>query len=342
MNNYQVKLITNTQEWEQFVRMQPFTLMTQSYKYGEFYAKLNESYTIFGLYRKESLVGGALVISVHARRGNFLYMPYGPIIPDLNHEKLKTFLDGVKEFAIKKRYDFVRLSPFWDNNSTNQDILRSCGCRPAPMHALAEYTWLLDVAHEDDELLGKMNKNHRNLIRRCIKEGVRLEIKNDEKSLALFNSLHDTTAARHKFHRFSSTYITQEFNIFKEAGESAVFLAYLPDGRLDAAAVVFFYGTMAAYRHGASLNLNNKIPTSYLIQWHVIQKARKRGMKWYNFWGIAPDNAPASHPFKGITHFKKGFGGIHKDLIHCQDIPLSQTYWITWIIETARKIKRGF
>ena len=72
------------------------------------------------------------------------------------------------------------------------------------------------------------------------------------------------------------------------------------------------------------------------------KEAKKRGMKWYNFWGIAPDDAPASHPFKGITHFKKGFGGEEKQLLHCQDMPLSWKYWINWFIETVRSKKRGF
>jgi lipid II:glycine glycyltransferase (peptidoglycan interpeptide bridge formation enzyme) len=117
----------------------------------------------------------------------------------------------------------------------------------------------------------------------------------------------------------------------------------LPDGRLDGAAVIIYYGNMAAYRHSGSLNLDSRYPTSYLLQWHAIQEAKGRGMEWYNFWGIAPENATKKHPFFGITHFKKGFGGENKKLLYCQDFRINKTrYLLTKIIETIRRIRRGF
>ena len=99
---------------------------------------------------------------------------------------------------------------------------------------------------------------------------------------------------------------------------------------------------MSAYRHSASLNKNPKLPSSYLIQWEAILESKHRNKKYYNFWGIAPNDSKKSHPFAGITHFKKGFGGFQKNLLHCQDLPITKKYYITFIIEMARKIKRGF
>ena len=65
-------------------------------------------------------------------------------------------------------------------------------------------------------------------------------------------------------------------------------------------------------------------------------------MRWYNFWGVEPKDASASHPFSGIGHFKRGFGGFQEDLLHCQDLPITKKYWVNWIVETIRKRKRGF
>ena len=76
--------------------------------------------------------------------------------------------------------------------------------------------------------------------------------------------------------------------------------------------------------------------------WESIKEAKNRGMKYYNFWGIAPDKARKNHPFYGITHFKKGFGGYKKELLPAQDLPVSVKYWFNWVIETFRSIKRGF
>lgn len=341
--NMQIKLIENKQEWEEFVSQQPYTLFVQSCHYGEFYEAMGEQSWIFGIYEKGELIGGSLVVSVHAKRGSFLYLPYGPILPlDKKSESLAEFTVFLKQFARKSKYDFIRVSPFLNDDEQNRGAFKSAGFRPAPMHILAETTWLLDLAPAYHDLLMNMNKNHRNLLHRCERGGVRVEKFNYASALNDFNKLHDLTSRRHKFHRFSDEYVTKEFNAFAPYEQALVLHGYLPDSSLDSSAIIIYYGNMAAYRHGASLNLDKKIPTSYLLQWEAIREAKKRGLRWYNFWGIAPDNAPTNHPFNGITHFKKGFGGAQKNLLHCQDLPINKKYWINWLVETFRREKRGF
>jgi peptidoglycan pentaglycine glycine transferase (the first glycine) len=333
----EIRQITNKQEWEDFAKKQSETIMTQSSNYGDFFESMGEESWVFGVYEDEKLIGGSLVVSTHAKRGSFLYLPYGPIG---NITKiLKPLTKYLKQFAKYNNYDFIRVSPFL--LETNKELFENLGYKNAPMHVLAETTWLLDLKKSEDQLLADMNKNHRNLIRRCIKEGVLIEKSEDPKALEDFNKLHDFTAKRHKFTRFSNDYVDKEFEAFKP-GEALVYKAYLPDGKLDTSSVIFYYGNMACYRHSASLLQNNKIPTSYLLQWESIKEAKNRGMEYYNFWGIAPENSSKKHPFFGITHFKKGFGGFQKDLLHCQDLPITKKYWINWTVETLRRIKRGF
>lgn len=339
----EIKQITNKKEWEEFVLNQLYTLFVQSSHYGEFYEATGEKAWIFGIYNDEKLVGGSLVVSVHAKRGDFLYLPYGPILPsDKKSEALEQFTDFLKQFAQKNKYDFIRVSPFLNDEKENRGVFKAAGFRPAPMHILAETTWILDLTPAYHDLLMNMNKNHRNLVHRCEREDVRVEKFTYASALDDFNKLHELTAQRHKFHRFSDDYVNKEFSAFALHDQALVLHAYLPDGSLDSSAVIMYYGNMAAYRHGASVNFDKKTPTSYLLQWEAIKEAKKRGCKWYNFWGIAPDNALNNHPFRGITHFKKGFGGAQKDLLHCQDMPISKKYWLNWLVETIRKEKRGF
>ena len=334
----QIKKIEIINEWEDFILTRLNTLFVQSVHYGEFYKKMDEQSWIFGIYENDKLVGGSLVVSTHAKRGNFLYLPYGPI----GDRGLKEFFNFLRNHAEDNNFDFIRVSPFLDENNINKNLYSKLGFRNAPMHMLAETTWLLNLEQNETQLLKAMNKNHRNLIHRCEKEGVKIEIRNNIDDLKDFNRLHDETAKRHNFHRFSSDYITKEFSSFAPYNEALIMNAYLQNNELDSSAVIIFYGNMASYRHGASLNLNNKIPTSYLIQWEAIKEAKKRGIKFYNFWGIAPDNSSKRHPFYGITHFKKGFGGRQLDLLHCQDLPITWKYWLNWLVESIRKIKRGF
>ncbi len=339
---YLVKEVIDREQWETFLLSEPWTLFTQSSAYGDFYRSLGESAWIFGVYEGEKLVGGALVVSTHAKRGNFLFVPYGPVCTKGHEGIIPILLQHIKAFGKKSGYVFLRISPYEESSPQGTAFWKELGAKPAPMHVLAETTWLLDIRPSVDELLAHMNKNHRNLIRRLEKEGVRVEIRTDDEAIALFNTLHDVTALRHKFTRFSATYITKEFQAMRSVEGASVLLGYLPDGTLDAAAIMMKYGTMAAYRHGASLGKDKRLPVSYLVQWAAIQEAKRLGGIWYNFWGIAPEGASSSHPFHGITHFKKGFGGFLKELEHCQDIPLSPWYALNWLIETFRRFRRGF
>lgn len=343
----QVKQIFNKEMWEKFVREQPYTLFVQSWKYGEFYSSIGEQFWIWGIYDEDKLRGGSLLVSVHAKRGNFLYAPYGPLIsPELSEpdrdQALQVFFAHLKKFAKENKYDFIRVSPFFKNTDKINAAFRANGLRPAPMHILAEYTWILNLEPSEEELLKNMEKNHRNLIKRCERAGVRIEISRGEEAVASFNRLHDVTAARHNFHRFTNDYVQKEFSVFALDNEAVSLLAYLPDGTLDSAGIFIYYGTMGVYRHGASLISDKKIATSYLLQWEAIREAKRRGLRWYNFWGITPDKAPEGHPFKGITHFKKGFGGFPRQLLPCHDLPVSWRYWINWIVETFRSLNRGF
>lgn len=330
-----IRRIDNPNVWDAFIKKQPYTLFVQSPQYGNFYRAMGEQAWIFGIFDGHELIGGSLTVSTHAKRGNFLYLPYGPINPT------PEFFYFLREFAKGEGLDFIRVSPFLDDTDEHRTMFKNAGFKRAPIHALAETTWLLDVQMDDDALLAAMNKNHRNLVRRCEREGVRVSLNSDAGALARFNNMHDATAARHGFHRFSMEHIEKEFHAF--APENAIVAeAYLPDGTLDAAAVILLYGSMACYRHGASYGKDKKLPTSYALQWEVIREVKRRGYALYNFWGIAPERTKPSHPFYGISHFKRGFGGAQKKLLPCQDRPLSVRYWVNWIVETLRRIKRGF
>lgn len=338
-----VKQITDPKVWDSFVQSQVYTLFVQSSYYGKFYEQMGERSMLFGIYEHDVLIGGTLAVTTHAKRGTFLYVPYGPLLPKGREEELLPILIAhIVQFSKKEGVDFIRVSPFIEETDETKRLYKNNAFRDAPIHVLAETTWLLDIQPTEEEILSHMNKNHRNLIRRCEREGVRVVQDTSSEALEDLNKLLNHTVKRHNFVRFSEAYIKNEFTIFAAEDKASIFRAYLPDGTLDAAAIIMFYGNMACYRHSASLGSNSKLPSSYLIQWRVIQEAKQRQMHWYNFWGIAPESAPKHHPFRGITHFKKGFGGFQYNLLHCQDLPLNKKYWMNWGIETIRRIKRGF
>ena len=234
----------------------------------------------------------------------------------MQEQAFQALFNHLRTFAKKEGYDFVKASPFIDETQQSEILFKRIGFRPAPLHVLAETTWLLDVSPDEETILMNMKKNHRNLIRRCKREGVRIEIHTDDEALNRFNDMHDEVVRRHNFHRFSRKYIEDEFHALVKHGEAAIFEAYLPDGRwMPVQSLCFLVPwPIIAIVHHLIWIRNYQLRIS--IQWAVIQEAKKHGCTDYNFWGIAPKDAGKDHPFYGITHFKKGFGGRQKDCLH--------------------------
>jgi lipid II:glycine glycyltransferase (peptidoglycan interpeptide bridge formation enzyme) len=287
----------------------------------------------------------ALVTKVEARRGTFLYLPYGPLMKNLSdRESLEGFFVELRKKAMEENATFIRVSPYWPENETNQQLLKSLGFHPAPIHMLAETLWVLDLdGKNEEELLAQMDKKHRNLVRRAEKDGVTIASTVDPEAVERFIALHWQTVGRHKFTPYPKSYFRHQVEIFARQNEVKVLEAYYQN-ELLASAIIMYFGKAGAYHHGASSSLpeHRKIPASYLLQWEAIKEAKKRDCTSYNFWGIAPDTASSKHPFYGITHFKTGFGGRRIDLMPCQDLKINAKYYVNWGIEKFRKWKRGF
>jgi lipid II:glycine glycyltransferase (peptidoglycan interpeptide bridge formation enzyme) len=66
--------------------------------------------------------------------------------------------------------------------------------------------------------------------------------------------------------------------------------------------------------------------------------AKHRGMQHMDLFGIAPDDAPASHPWQGFSAFKKKFGGSVVQHAGTWDIPLTGKYRLYSSAQRARKI----
>lgn len=340
----EIKEITNKKQWEDFVKFNRKTTFLHSWNWGEFNRKTGETIWRLGIFDNQELLAIVLVIRIKARRGSFLFVPQGPIlnlnIINLKSKILNELFVFLKNLGKKEKVDFLRISPLLENNTENLEIFREASFKNAPIHMMhPELTWILDIEKSEDEILKNMRKTHRNLIRRAVKEKVEIIQNNNEEHLKAFYNIHLETVQRHKFTPFSYDYINSEIQAFKNDQQVEIFSAKY-DNEIISSAIVVFYGEQAFYHHGSSSSKYYKIPSSYLNLWEAIKEAKKRGKKKFNFYGIV-ENKP-KHPWSGLSKFKKGFGGYQEELLHCQDLPLTKKYLLTYLIETGRKIKRGY
>ncbi len=335
-------------EWEGFLLGLSRPPFLQSWNMRAVHEALGEETLTIVVREGDSIIGVALVAVVRARRGHYLYLPYGPVMSDAGWKHF----DELTAYLVKRGkeldVDFIRSSPFIEDTDDNKSLYAGNGWKRAPIHMLAEHIWWLDISGTEEETQKGMRKTMRNLIRKAGKEGVTIRQSTDLKDVERFIQIHKDTVTRHNFVPYSNKLFTTQVESFTEDDEVVVYTAEY-EGKEISSGIMMYYGDMASYHHGASLSEYNRIPASYVLQWTAIQEAKKRGCTTYNFWGIVPEHKFYSkvlhrpHPFIGVTKFKTGFGGELYNLLPCQDLPLTTKYrFFTRPIEVARRIKRGF
>lgn len=341
-----IQEITDKKQWEDFADHCPEKTFCQSWNWGVFNKTMGDSYWRFGIFNEDSLIAIAQVIKISAKRGTFIFVPHGPIFKKKGQEKevISILLDYLKQLGKKNKADFIRFSPLLERTNEYINIYKDLGFNTAPIHMHPELTWELGLERNEGELLADMRKTTRYLIRQGEKnEDVVIEKSQSYEDLEAFEEVYKITADRHSFVPFSMKYLKNELEAFKNDDQIVIFSGKYK-GEIVASAMVIYWKGGAFYHQGASSLKYPKIPVSYLVQWEAIKEAKKRNCKVYNFWGIAPESeleAKENHPWKGLSLFKKGFGGYKKEYVKTQDYPLSIKYWLIYIFEEIRKRQRN-
>ncbi|MFA5746715.1 MAG: peptidoglycan bridge formation glycyltransferase FemA/FemB family protein [Candidatus Paceibacterota bacterium] len=353
----EAKEITEKKQWEDLLLDCKEKTFLQSFNWGEFNRSLNSKIWRLGVFDGENLIAAAQFIKVSARRGKFLFLPHGPILkgecPAQKKEQIfDLLLSGAKKIAIAEKCWFIRIAPIWEKNEANEKIFKEKGFRDAPIHMHPEFTWELGLEGREEDILARMRKTTRYLIKQAEKGGdIEIVQSADIKDLKLFDPIFRETARRQNFVPFSLGYLEKEFQAFLNDGKISFFFGKYK-GEIVSAAMIIFWSGLAFYHQSGSTH--SKAPVSYLLQWEVIKEAKRRGCKAYNFWGIAPfekvgekdggqkiEIKDKDHPWYGLSLFKMGFGGRTKEYVKTKDLPLSSLYWLTFIFETLRKKKRN-
>lgn len=334
---------------------QSFHSFLHAWAWGNFSVAMGNEVVRLGAYEGERLVAVALLIFVRARRGNFISVPHGPVFQDGSvvpeRERLvAAFTKEAKRRSASFGARFIRVNPFIQRTPEHAQLFSHLGYRRAPLYTSAENTWILEIDKSEEDLLVGMRKNTRNLVRRAAREGVEVIASTSTDFIEAFCEVYEETVQKHDFVPFSKKYLTEEVRAFNGVGqprlvsgegtEARIYLAKW-SGKVLSAAIVIFYGNSAYYHHGANSLEHRKVPAAYALQWQAIRDAKAHGKKLYNFWGIAEDEENSNHPWHGLTFFKQGFGGHRVNLTHTHDLPLTSTYWLSYLADKWTAWRRG-
>ena len=346
---FKLKEIKDKNIWEDFLSSVEEKTFLQSWNWGDFNKKTGSDILRYGVYRDEELIATAFVFKVEARRGSFLFLPHGPNLKKvdipLKKEVIRFLLEALKGIAKKENCVSVKIAPLWSRTKENTSVFKELGFRESPIHIHPDITWELDLSPNKEDLLLDMRKTTRYLIRKAERdEGIQIIKSKDIRDVGEFNKIYQITKNRQEFIPFSLNYLKDHFESFVEDDQILILLARY-NGEIIASGIFVFWNNIGFYHHGASSLKYPKVPASYLLMWRAIEEAKERGCKKFNFWGTAPISETGEynkkHPWAGLTLFKMGFGGRSKKYVKTQDFVISSRYWLSFIFEKIRKIKRG-
>ena len=283
--------------------------------------------------------------------GNYLYCPYGPIAKD--DKGFKSALKSLNELAREQKAIFIRVEPF---EAPQAQLLPKNTRKSKDLNP--KETWLLDLTGTDDELKAKLPSRLLRYYRAANKKGITIEKTHDPNDIHYLLDLQKALAKKKGISTFSEHYLATELSqpfatlylvkcnmdgwpslgdphgAKRHGGKCEDRTRPVPMAgpveredkirpEVIAAGLVFDDGDTRYNLQGAQSEEGRKLHATGILTIQLILDAKKKGLKTFDFWGIAPEGASKDHPWAGFTNFKKTFSGHQYDHAGTYDIVLN-------------------
>lgn len=339
---------------EKFLKEKKASLL-QSWHWGEFQNSLGRKIWRFGIEDDGFQASAQIIRHSLPFSKSYLYCPRGPFFPFVqSSEKLKVesenlfelIIKKIREIAKKENSIFFRIDPeITLENKEFISTLKNLGFIKSKKEVQPKDTLILDISKKEDEILAQMHHKTRYNIGLAKRKGVMVRQSVGSKEVNQFYALMFKISKRDGFSPHPKEYYQKQIEVLEKAGLVKLFVAETDresgfknqESRIIAAIIVSFYGDMATYLHGASNYQYRNLMAPHLLQWEAILEAKKRGCKYYDFWGIQSEKHKArikNQGWAGITRFKRGFvptdsvgGGREMNYIGAWDLPIQKVWY---------------
>lgn len=274
------------------------------------------------------------------------YSPRGPVADLESEEQISALFKGAARVAREEGAIFLKIDPDVPvDNQRFREILLKAGFKKNETGldfdgVQPNFVFRLDITPSEEKLLGNMHSKWRYNIRLAGKRGVKVRKAKGREDLRLFYELLQETAQRDKFLIRDYEYFEWIWDNMVEKELACIFLAEY-QGVLVAATLALLSAGKTWYLYGASSNMHRNVMPNYLIQWEMIQWARRQGCSVYDFRGVSGD-LDEDNPLYGLYRFKKGFNGELLEFIGEWDKVYSPIlYWLwTRVLPVYLKLSR--
>lgn len=242
--------------------------------------------------------------------GNYLYCPYGPVAKDT--ASFRAALKSLQDLAREHSAVFIRVEPFEKDQAK---LLPKTAKKSTDLNP--KETWLLDLTGKDDDLKAKLPSRLLRYYRGMEKKGITVEKSHNPDDIHYLLDLQKALASKKGINTFSENYLKTEL---KQPFATLYLVKF--ENKIIAAGLVFDDKDTRYNLQGAQTDEGRKLHATGILTIQLILDAAEKGLKTFDFWGIAPEGAPKNHPWAGFTNFKKTFGGYEFDHAGTYDIVL--------------------
>ena len=265
--------------------------------------------------------------------GNYLYCPYGPIAKEST--SFKAAIKSLDKLAKEHQAIFIRVEPFEERfaNSLPKSAQKSTDLNP-------KETWLLDLTGNDEEFKQKLPSRLLRYYKQADKKGITIKTSHNPNDAHYLLDLQKALAKEKGINTFSEEYYKAQIN---QPFSTLYLLEYNNSeaGKKDeiiAAGLVFDDEDTRYNLQGAQTEEGRSLHATGILTIQLIIDAKKKGLKTFDFWGIAPERAPKNHPWAGFTNFKKTFKGEEYDHAGTYDIVIKPLRYKLY--QLTRKLNR--
>ncbi len=266
-----------------------------------------------------------LAILKNTPTGDYLYLPYGPVAKDA--KSMKQAINNIEALAKFHHCIFVRIEPQLDNPTEYlpKTAKKVKDISPAD-------TWVLDLTPEQATLISQFSQGTRTRYNTYAKKGLTVETTREPAEIKHLVALQNQLFKQKHLTAYDEQYLKKELEqpfatlylvkYHKTEEESAEAESTPKNGQVLAASLFFDYQDTRYYMQSAADTNYRKLPATVALLTKAIFDAKEKGIKYFDFWGIAPDGADKSHPWYGFTEFKKSFGGAPRHYAGTYDLVL--------------------
>lgn len=258
---------------------------------------------------------------------HFIFSPYGPAViahARIDYRALSAALTQT-QMAKEFRVIFWRCEP-------HADFPANFGVHVHDVEP--SLTRVLDLTRSTDALFAGMKQKTRYNIRLAEKKGVTVEwyTGSDTERWKVLSEqwwkLVSETSVRHGIRSHAKEYYEVMMRTLGEDGMIEAGVARYGNDVLAMQLCSQYRGT-TTYVHGASTAVKKEFMAPYLLQWSAIERAIRRGDRWYDFYGVAPEGDD-NHYLATVSRFKAGFGGTLRQFVGTVEVPLSPLWFAVY------------